>query len=224
MEPSRFDDLSRALGRGISRRRGLAAVRGAALGLLAASWSRDVHARDDCPPTLKRGEECKKTCECQGDYRCGAPRALTEREECGQVGEEGKPERVNEVCCLGPGDSCGGNDCACCGRLVCQQGRCRDLACSGKRQCPGSTTCLASGSCALTCRGELDCDGFIINGHQCGDCSLPDPQGKQFCLASNIRRNACEDEECRDHGDCPLGTGCFFFDCSGGKNVCLPLC
>ena len=222
MEPSRFDDISRALGRGISRRSGLTAVPSAALGLLAASWSRDVHAREDCAPTLKRGEECQKTCECQGDYRCGAPRALTEREECGQVGECGQRGAANEVCCLGPGDSCGGNDCACCGRLVCQQGRCRDLTCGAKRPCPDRTTCLASGSCALTCDDDANCEERVFNGRRCGRCSPRDPQRRQFCLASDIRRDPCQGEECRDHGDCPVGTGCF--ECDSGKRACLPLC
>ena len=222
MEPSRFDDLSRAFGRGISRRSGLAAVRGAALGLLAATWSRDVQARDDCRPTLKRGEECEKTCQCHGDYRCAAPRPLAEREECGQVGEHGRPESVDEVCCLGQGDSCGENDCACCGRLVCQGGRCRDRACSDKRPCSDRTTCLASGSCAIECRDTEDCEE---RAPRCGVCSRSDSEDRRFCLARDIRRDPCEGETCRDHEDCPVGTGCIAIDCRGERTwVCVPLC
>src|SRR5262249_10132272 len=108
----------------------------------------------DCPADRRRGEGCQDRGQCQGAFRCGAPRLKDQRAGGGQ--DEGvAPDQ--HVCCLGQGDSCASNnDCECCGTLTCHLGRCRVR--DGTTCAPGQVhhlgSCIGNGECAAGTEGK----------------------------------------------------------------------
>jgi hypothetical protein len=193
------------------------------LGLVAAAVpGRSLGARNDpdCDATRKRGQACDRTCQCRGDYHCGQPRVPEERDECGQN------LNATKVCCAGKGDSCHGNDCECCGQLICDGGRCRESCIGHDGICCATGRCL-NGACVATYATLADCGGRCNSGQarvcgktlgcpncqQCGSLScfgsivsakVPGETGEAaFCLSSDPGGPACTKA-----ADCPGGSVC----------------
>jgi hypothetical protein len=211
----RLDALARAIGRPHSRRATLAAL----LGLVAAAPNRARAEQDGCNAERRRGEACTDNCQCRGDNRCGDPRPGGDRAECGQH------EEARQVCCLGQGDTCGDNDCACCGTMVCQDGRCRRCSsasgcCLTPAGCPTPTDpCMVAVCTNGTCGSVRAKDGAVCgtstNGggtRRCCNGACPDPD----CLPSGVPLNGCEGVLC-DQGSCCSGTS---YTCNNTTQKC----
>jgi len=107
MDGSHFDTLARSIAYGGTRRRLMTRLLGGVvLGAPLALLGQGDHAAKgkkgggrgasaDCNGDRRRGDACTDSCQCRGDYRCGAPRPAGQRVECGQN------QDAREVCCLG---------------------------------------------------------------------------------------------------------------------------
>jgi hypothetical protein len=231
VDGSRFDCWTRTLSTG-DRRRVLAGM----LGLVAAAMpGRSLGTRNDpdCDATRKRGQACERTCQCRGDYHCGRPRVPEERDECGQN------LNADRVCCAGKGDSCAGNDCECCGELICEGGRCREscvghdgICCAGGR-CRGGQ-CVAVYTTLGDCQGECDSGQVKVCGKTVG-CPNCQECGRLSCFSSIVRgfgprgdRFYClssdRGDECTKAADCPSDWVCAqAFQTSTGYR-CAKIC
>lgn len=197
MDPSAFDQISRAVGRFIPRRTALVGLTGALTAFgsrLASGRAPDVRARPDiCRPLGKpcfpnRGLTCCRGATCQ-DGRCQCP---VGRKRCGQR-------------CLPKRKCCRHRDCP--ANQRCQQGRCQ---CPGGRKrcgkrCIPRTACCRNGECGAheACvGGSCRCAN---NAKRCGEtcilddlcCDNGDCAGYQIC-----QDHVCVDKPCGDGGPC----------------------
>ncbi len=102
MDDRRFDGFVRQLGGGRSRRSALGLIGGALAGALAARPNGDAEAA--CRATRKRGQACRKTCQCKGDASCERG-FMTDQKVC--CGPARATCRTNPDCC--PGLLCNAN-------------------------------------------------------------------------------------------------------------------
>ncbi|MGH2559703.1 MAG: hypothetical protein ACRDJH_11605 [Thermomicrobiales bacterium] len=220
MESQRFDELTRLLANGASRRRilrGLAAsLFGGAVGIggRAAAAATPCASARDCPTRLCfDGFCCNRSCTGQ----C---------EACNLPGLEGTCSPVSGAP-VGTRPACGGSGpCAAvcdgqtrtrctgypggetaCGDATCADGFQTTYACSGNGTCAPTTTpcglyfCLDDGSgCRTTCEGDEHCAGtaFCDDGGQCqGDKALGEPcnDGAE-CLHGQCAQGVCCDSAC----------------------------
>ncbi len=239
----RLDALARALGRHHSRRVTLAAL----LGLVAAAPHRAAAEQDGCNAERRRGETCTDKCQCRGDYRCGEPRPQEEREDCDQQ------QDAKQVCCLGQGDTCGDNDCACCGTMVCRNRRCRPNPCmvvsclTGRCvSIPGNhgTECGPGQVCFYgECIGNTVCESGTDMQHLgcgpsgCGEVNeFPAQQdswcrstveGGTVCVGRALPSTEIDYPRCTDTARCPRGRVCALRP-GGDPNQdglrCYPVC
>jgi hypothetical protein len=241
MDGSHFDTLARSFATSGTRRRLLSrllggVVLGAPLVLLGpgdrAAKGKKGHgkkgaprgASDDCNANRRRGEACQDSCQCRGDFRCGAPRLEDQREECGQNQE------AREVCCLGQGDSChNNNDCECCGALSCQQGRCR--VGEGTNCAPGKVfhlgACIGNEECVPDSEDFLGCGPA-----ECG-ADFPSLDARTICGRTAEGGLVClgrfVDAElnlpvCAQSADCAAGRVCQFGILERSIKRCFPVC
>jgi hypothetical protein len=167
---------------------------------------------ETCQATRKRGDKCEQTCECQGDYRCGAPRTLADRAECGQDRD------ADKVCCLRQGDTCGSNECGCCGTMVCRHGHCSG-DCTADSQCPAGTRCV-NGRCSINCYEDLDGG----NGG-CPPTCLCSRGNTYMCFSPDLDPCAPDAPLCTSNADCPGDWLCQPQECDGEtRSSCVPLC
>jgi len=219
MDDSRFDDLARLLGAGMTRRGGLRAAlggllgAGAALGLGAAG--RDADARpsrkgraDDtdaygrrrrktCKPACTAGFDCvkqgkKRRCVCSTGVTCG--------EACCPTGQVCR----NDACvvpeaCIAPGQPCKGVGVRCCDGRTCAsgQGGEADVAC----HVPKTGPCAATDDCVYgtTC----------VNGRCSANGPAPAPLGG-VCEAGTAQACATPGAVCTpyDGAGAPAGPHC----------------
>jgi hypothetical protein len=241
MDGSHFDTLARSIAYGGTRRRLMTRLLGGVvLGAPLALLGQGDHAAKgkkgkgkkrggrgasaDCNGDRRRGDACTDSCQCRGDYRCGAPRPAGQRVECGQN------QDAREVCCLGQGDSCNNNnDCECCGTLVCLNGRCRDVA--GTTCAPGKVyhlgTCIGNGVCGPGTGGQLGCGpaacGADIPSPTARSECYPTTEGGLVCIGRFDNGTAAEFPRCKRSADCPANQVCR--DRQGASDfACYPVC
>jgi hypothetical protein len=228
MEATRFDRATRVLA-GTDRRRVLGSLLGLVLATSAGSSAakknhKQKHGKnaprgaDTCQDNRRRGEACEQACQCKGNYRCGAPRPTqAERDTCGQNLES------KEVCCAGKGDSCGTNDCECCGGMFCRNGRCTQ--CTSATDCPTpADPCRAAactnGSCVPVAKpGCINCTGPE-------QCPLPaDPCQVVACINGVCGARSGDGGTCGGPNACSTPvTTCNTANCgpAGSPCLCLP--
>lgn len=178
MESDRFDKLTRRLATGISRRGAvttLAVISGWELGGLENVDAKKKKEKK-CPKACKAPQvKCTKRCHKCCPDSLGNPRVCELVPVC--------PESADgKYCCGKEGVECG-QDCDCCGDLVCPNGECcvsfgtvctETTACCGA--CEGGTCCSnQGGECESIddCCGDLECVG-ANQGVQLGSCETPD--------------------------------------------------
>ena len=194
MDHNRFDDLTRALASGMSRRQALKLLGGSLMGgLLSFSGLGTVFAKPK--QCTANGKHCNsKTVCCSGfcdstTKTCACPPGQT---------------FVNGSCCLAS-QVCGS---------VCCSGTCDNNQCT----CPSSCQVLANGTCAQRCTGVPDsCTCGGSSGSVCaGDSSQP--QGFGVCSPNG----AAPTGTCTSDIDCPPGSFCNTN--SGPPALCFPAC
>ena len=190
MDPHRFDDLTRALGTGLSRRRAMKSLAGALLGGMLAGRARSAGA-DEIGPVQPVGRPllCPAGKHC-GDVCCSATETCVGlNQPKGLPGDSSDPNDLLEcICqsnyvrdrtgaCVCPAaKTCGANCCddgeACC------DGRCVDLMHS-------KTDC---GACGHLCEGDTVCRdgacGCPPDTLDCGGLCIPEvfPNGMRGCM------------------------------------------
>jgi len=211
MDPSRFDDLARALNRPASRRL-LAGLLGAALaGSLggAAADAKSKRLRHKRRVTAQKGgnkgnSPTAKSCQ-KGDWRTlaragDAAVPFTSEEECVSYGAQGGtlvPLVVNPCDGEPDGTSCSAG--VCCDEQ-CQAGAC----CPNNAGCSGTTPACTDGTC-------------VCQGNSCGSgqvCS------EGTCVACGERGKAC----CPDDPACQFGAICVDGTCSPCGDRDEPCC
>lgn len=198
MDGSRFDDLTKALARGRSRRHILQALAGAVGGGLLALTGRDAAAapgkggkpQGRCPAgyTNCRGKcvilaadenncgACAVVCPAGWDCCAGACRSPESfLDDVGNCGACGTVCAANELCCAGTcvpndEDNCGTCGNSCDGAEVCCAGTCTCGTCADGEVCTGD----------LLCFGDCGCPGVTqrCGGDKCTYCpgeASPDP-------------------------------------------------
>jgi len=224
MEPTKFDDLTKALATSTSRRQALrriggflggTALAGLFPGLALASNSACAHF---CNAVFGAGTPAASQCTSDAAHHKGL---------CYTCGPS-SPGGTKPICCPGNGSHCSSYSSATCctSGQTCQSGQCvtpcttNGGTCSGNGDCCSSNCsngfCCASGqvglsngSCATPCSSpDESCSGPCGTG----SCS-PDASGAFYCGGHS------EDGSCTTDSNCNKGYFCYFFD-----NVCVSLC
>jgi hypothetical protein len=165
MEQDRFDDLTRALARGTSRRQALKLLGGSlAGGLLAFLGVGEAAADNLCKPI---GKKCNKTSQC-----CGVANATVTCNGTCQVGAckagfgncDDNPANGCETP-LNTNTNCGACGNACTEDQTCQDGKCVSVcppspACSDTCHCDPGQTCVNGTCCSGQVCGSTCCDFF----------------------------------------------------------------
>jgi len=209
MDGSRFDDITRALAAGASRRAvlrrlgaGLAGVGLAAAGRGAARAAPSPCAAFCADQPGARGAQCRQACRaCAGGPAATCLNAATGSFACTDLlTDEANCGACGAAC--GAGETC--QDAVCCATTVCGP-TCCDA---------GQDACLLNQSCAETC---------TPTGAACpqGCGCFPSVEGPYHCIASG--NPTCDDipQVCSSTADCPPGQHCQETGC-GAR--CLALC
>jgi hypothetical protein len=121
VDSSRFDQLSKVLGSGVTRRIALGALAATALGGTAPLLAtREAAAKKRKKKGLGLRKRCGGKSKCKKGLKCGSP---TTRHTC-----DSQTQGVDSWCCIPPGGKCSG-ECDCCGNNYCSfdnnnQGHC----------------------------------------------------------------------------------------------------
>src|SRR3954447_3632467 len=141
MDGPKFDDLTRAFGQGVSRRRLLRAAAGGVAGLVAGAVAR-----------TDRGALARELtiCHATGDPNAPYQAMAIPQEEMNLHARHGDFVRVE--CCA---DSECPNQYGDCGHGTCQTGYCVQLPVAAGTPCGGEQSCVTSGVCdgAFACAG-----------------------------------------------------------------------
>ena len=217
MNPSNFDDLTKALASSTSRRQALrtilAASVGGLLGIGGISTAFGRHHRRSAKPTKPSGpppgnSNCAKFC--AAVYGPNTPAASA----CTSDGARNKglcrdcgTKAPSSICCHRNGSGyCDGTAGACCsaGCPGCPSGK----TCTGTGCCDSASACgaICCPGTAPTCCGN-NCTDTQNDSNNCGACGQVCAPG-ETCVSG-----ACT---CGSHGDCPSGKHC----CSGACSEC----
>ena len=189
MEPSRFDELTKALATATSRRHALKALAATVGGVLGFGSIGIAFA--NCKPNgigCNIGYQC-----CSGACCHGTCTDLSSNpNNCGSCGHTcGTGQLCQNGQCVNP---CAANGGTCNGNSDCCSGHCENNQCV----CPSGCIVLANGTCAQTCTGVPD--SCTCNGTCGGDSSSP----TGGLCGSTLTINAT----CTSDRDCPPGYAC----------------
>jgi hypothetical protein len=206
---SKFDEFSKALAEGVSRREALRRFGGVLAGTILASIGHGTRAQADqkaCTAYCKRYAPGKERNNCV--KVCNACPSTTKL--CGTTG-------FNVVCCNGTGSVCCNGVCSNSNTDTNNCGTCG-------HQCgsfPNLITTCENGNCRYTCYdGYADCDKALANGcevylgsdpNNCGACGNVCPASAPYCVNS-----ACV--PCPDPSLAPCPDGCV--DLNSNPNNC----
>ena len=200
MDHQGFDDLTRAIARGTSRRQTIKTLAGGAVGGLAALLGGGVQAKND------KADKTNKTACCPGSHPT----------LCGLTCTDTQTDRTN----------CGGCGTACASHQTCVRGACQgtaptpactdgikngsetDIDCGGTcPPCATGKTCVANTDCAsgVCCGGVCCAGGQGCDAGQCADQAScqNDPRVGQSCTTGQL-------------GVCAAGT----LRCTDGRLTC----
>jgi Cys-rich repeat protein len=239
MDGKRFDELTRVMGAGASRRRvlkgfaagiggGLAALAGKRMGALAAATGEACTIDTDCDAGLSCiNDRCQE---------CGPYTNMTVFCPAGQYCDVGGSNGVcadcncatNEVCAdanYTPDNQPVANVCSC------PNTTCTDGCCAPGQACDVSGVCSDTGGLHQPCTDNTTCDTglyCIFDGatYNCDVCSItPDNPcaGGLFCDVSGYWAacvDLCDGVTCADTETCDPGTG----DCNCNADLCGGVC
>jgi hypothetical protein len=225
MNPSNFDELTKALASSSSRRHALRLIVttavGGLLGLTSVSTAFGKHQRRTKiakPTRSNRNDNCAKFCAAvfgpntPAANTCTSDAAHNKNDSlCGQCNGD-----ASKICCTTNGNYCDGTvagatcctgGAKCCGGTCVQAECCSDSDCRAGEACQGNICVCVPDCTGKECGSNDGCDGTC----QTGTCPQDQTcQGGTCCVP---RRGACTfDEDC-----CPGENGFNF--CSGG--LCL---
>jgi len=211
MDEQRFDELTRTLASGTSRRRVVMGLAGGALGGLVALFGGRPAARaDDDDDDCKRfGKPCRKHSQC-----CSGV-CLSEGGTCGCATSADCDDFSNACASF----SCDPEFGQCFGFLAPDC-----VPCQRDRDC-AEGVCLPDGRCG--CTSNADCD----DGNACtvDTCTEDAFGGGRFCAHTPIpgciqckRNRDCAGGTCCDGRCCPAGSDCGVG--GSGDPVCCPVC
>jgi hypothetical protein len=224
MDHDRFDDLTRTLATGMSRRQALKLLGSS---LLAGLLPRQVLAgggNSACAKFCAQvfGANTPAAGKCTSDaakgkglcYRCGPAAPATHPPLCGQVCCSAGQGCCNGTCTnLNTTSNCGscGHTCTAPtnGTATCANGTCGFTCNTGFKECNG--TCIPSGNCC----NDAECNG----GQTCQNGTCACPTGTKPCNGSCIPNDQC----CNG---CPPGQTCQNGTCVGVPSctfVCPPV-
>ena len=227
MDGRKFDDYTKALATGVSRRQ---VIKGLAGGALGAAVAAVFGSRSDADAACRRIRH-----PCEGTQECCTGLV------CVEAAFEGKSER-----CCPPGQVACGTGCCAAGQC-CQQGNQEVCLASGQcctaANCPASTdpckvaTCtngvcgFGNASNGTTCNDNNPCTvSDVCTGGVCGgtakDCSSASDQCNTGVC--NATTGACEAQPlangttCNDGNPCTVNDVCTGGTCAGTPVVCPP--
>ncbi len=197
MEPSRFDDLTKALATSTSRRHALKTIVATALGGLLGLGGIGT-ALANCKPNgigCNIGSQC-----CSGGCCHGTCTDLSTTSNCGKCGHACSS---GQGCCggtctdLNTTSNCGSCGHACASGQICQNGQCVSVTCTQASTCSTLVSCPMNASClcATTSEGTIACTG----------------SSDMYYV-------------CQTSTDCSAGQVCIPSFCNPTAKVCVPLC
>jgi len=218
MEPTKFDELTKALATSTSRRQALKTIAATTLG--------GILGLGGIGTALASNSACAKFCNAVfGANTPAANQCISDAAHgkglCHQCGSA----TPTSICCTrnssGFCSSYSGAHCPCDSSqcLTCDStsGTCVSSCTSGQTCCSGTCSdcpCgyvkLSNGTCAKPCTTNADCPGCSSG------CSAQDISGAFYCA------NTCTVQTCTTESDCPSGQFCSF-QC-GEPAGCVPAC
>jgi len=225
MEPSQFDEFTKAMATPTSRRKALKRLAIGTFGsLLTLAGLSQVFAKTKCPPGLTN---CHGKCvDTKKDpNNCGV---------CGTVCASGIC--INGVCCPPGSEVCStpsGPKCCsftCCGGVheqVCIDTEHDVNNCGGcGNVCPAGDTCK-NGKCVA----PPPCMNNVCMGGACPFIGPCGPGGSCFCYTVPDGTGGCGPsipcfgaKPCTTCADCPSGSFCAINTCCGQAGICIPNC
>ena len=195
MDGSRFDDLARALGHGISRRKLLRGLAGGVAGALAggALTRKDASARS------------LTICHATGNPNAPYESLTIQQAEFSLHARHGDYLRVE---CCADGDC--PNQYGECGHGVCQNGYCAQLPAEAGTPCDDGLACSAN----AVCDGAFTCLGTSV---VCAE--TENPCTTSVCSESG---GGCQEVPIADQTSCGTGDACTDYVCASGNCLAVP--
>ena len=228
MESGRFDSLSRAIGRGATRRQGLGAALWALFGIGAGAASAEGGEGAAAESGGAGAAGCAKHRECATKYCAGgACRCKPNAMACAKGRQCCSGSCVDDRCdggCEAAGGHCE-EQFNCCTGMICRKGVC---ARSASATCTKAT---CSGCCdGTTCRAGSDPGACGTEGRTCAVCSGNRPACRDGVCAPCTADDQCSSSapvcekgrcvECRGATRCEADDeGCIAAVCTCGSNV-----
>ena len=198
MNPSRFDDLTKALATATSRRQALGRIGGTLAGSLLAAWpftqalaagGGNSACAHFCAEVF--GADTPAARQCTSDAAHG-------KGLCSTCGSNADP---SSICCTRNSRGFCSNysptlPCSCGTNQTCCNGTCSDCPCG---------QVMFHGACATPCSSDADCP--------CGSCGFAYPSGGKYCVG-NVTGGNCETTS-----ECPSGYICII-----DGVMCVELC
>jgi hypothetical protein len=245
-----FDEWTKDLARGVSRREALRRLGGGLAGAILAwlgvgrAWAAPNPCSAFCNSLRHPAQRknCNNACkQCGDNVQNVCPSLDSDKVTCCSQGTG---------CCSGTCSSLGTNqNCAACGNACTGGQSCVNGTCqcpSGQAICPGGTTCCPTtqaccngvccnagegcngGACvaARVCRGDY-CTGTVNQCPSQCDC-FATTEGGSLCLDDTSVGVVCGTNACMSSDECPAGTFCAAVACCEakggpvGQGVCLP--
>ena len=230
MDPTKFDELTKALATSTSRRQALKTIAATTIGgILGLSGIGNVFAK----PCTPLGRHCNRKSVCCGGgscdpttSKCACPPGTTllngaccpNANVCGTTCLAAPCDSSQCLTCdsstgtcvsscdAGQCQTCQGGTCAssCNACSTCQGGTCVSSCSSGQ-------DCLSNGTCASPCTPGVPCS--------CGFC-FPDPSGADYCSPSGATTNMT----CANDSQCTQGYFCYFTVFDPSQSYCLQAC
>lgn len=211
MDEQRFDDLTRALAAGLSRRAilrrigtGIAGfgLLGAGRGVADAAPSPcNVFCADQPGP---RGAQCRQTCKaCAGGPEATCFDASTNSFTCLDIDNDASHCGGCGLICEAPYSACSGGECVCpAGTLACSSGGCLEDCGFGAIPNLLTCTCLTCDQVGSsdTCGDTAECQSGQVCANGC--CCLPAGSLDEPCGTPNQPSTACCSGMCGPDGYC----------------------
>lgn len=215
MDPSRFDDLTKALATGTSRRQALKTIAAAALGSLLSLGGIDA--------ALASNSTCAKFCNAVfGADTDAANQCISDAAHhrglcytCGPASSGGGVS-PSSLCCVRNG----GGYCSSYGGVLCSCDSSQCLTCDSTTgtcvlSCSSGQSCI-NGAC---CPGLHICRSYLTGAEICCSCGscVKDKSGTYYCTNKSSIGPTCTSDS-----DCPSGYFCAIHNNTGG--LCIQAC
>ena len=224
MEPSQFDELTKALATSTSRRQALKTFIASTFGgILALSGLGKAFAKG-CDPACSGGLTC-----CGGE----CVDTKTDPNNCGVCGTVCRSGLcVNGLCCPPGAVKCGNSCCSftCCGGTTCVNTQSDKKNCGSCGHACRSDQVCQNGTCVCP-SGTTDCNGMCVNTktdpNNCGACNnscngtTPGQCVNGSCVCFGLEHPCTSPSQCCDTGQGVTTCGSGGICCNGMGGVCI---